>query len=392
MREMDFTEKNLFNRLCGVNNIWRQIRGEVHRHVKYRLERAMVAEVSSRIGCGRYQRSEHRRGYRNGRYTRSLLTSYGWIESISVPRVREGGYRPGCFERYRRRSRLVDRVLLEAFLLGCATRKTRRVCQGAFGSDISPQAISNLVHELDDEVRSFSQRRLLDRYRFLYLDGLWLTFRRPRKIRKVLLVALGVKADGSCSVVHFQLARSESAACWWGFVGDMKERGLSGRSLKVIVTDGAAGLLTALDAHYPWVPRQRCVFHKVMDMKPLLVKTGRSSRLIADAFRIFEAATVTEAGKRLSQFSQRWGRSEPRAVRSLHRDFADCLTYLAYDDPVRTRLKTNNPIERYLQEIERRTVPMRSFTTVPSAQRIIYGIIAYVLNQNQDMPMTKFTQ
>ncbi len=162
----------------------------------------------------------------------------------------------------------MDRVLLEAFLLGCATRKTGRACQGAFGSDISSQAVSNLVHELDDEVRSFSHRRLSDRYRFLYLDGLWLTFRWPRKIRKVLLVALGAKADGSCEVVHFQLARSESAACWSSFVGDLKERGLSGRPLEVIVTDGVGGLLTALDADYPRVARQRCVFHKVMDMRP----------------------------------------------------------------------------------------------------------------------------
>jgi len=392
MREMDFTEKNLFNRLCGVNNIWREIRGEVHRHVKRRLERAMAAEVSVRVGCGRYERSQRRQGYRNGSYARSLLTSYGWLESIAVPRVREGGYQPGCMERYRRRSRVVDRVLLEAFLLGCATRKTRRVCRAAFGSDISPQAISNLVHELDDEVRAFSRRRLSAPYRFLYLDGLWVSCRCPRKVKKVLLVALGVTAEGRCEVVHFQLARSESAACWWGFVGNMKERGLSDHSLEMIVTDGAAGLLTALDAHYPRVPRQRCVFHKVMDLKPLLTKPGRSPRIIGDAFRIFEAATVTEAGKRLDHFTERWRRAEPRAVRSLHRDFADCLTYLGYDEPLRTRLKTNNPIERCLQEIKRRTVPMRSFTTVPSAERIIYGIVAYVLNYHPDMPMTEFTQ
>jgi transposase-like protein len=283
-------------------------------------------------------------------------------------------------------------VLLEAFLLGCATRKTRRVCQAAFGSDISPQAISNLVHELDDEVSVFHHRPLSDSYRFLYLDGLWLTVRHPRKIKKVLLVALGVRSDGSYEVVNFQLARSESAACWWGFISDLKQRGLSGRSLEVIVTDGAGGLLSALDAHYPRVPRQRCVFHKVMDLKPLLVKKGRSHRLIADAFHIFEAMTVTEAGKRLRFYTDRWQKKEPKAVRSLHRDFADCLTYLAYDDPIRTRLKTNNPIERYIQEIERRTVPMRSFTTVSSAERIIYGIIAYVIIHHTGMPKTEFTQ
>ena len=392
MREMDFTEKNLRNRWLGVNNIWYAIQGEVRGHVKRRLERAMSEEVAARIGCDRYQRSHSRRGYRNGSYARSLLTSYGWIEEVLVPRIRQGGYTPSCFERYRRRSRSVDRVLLESFLLGCATRKTRRVCQAAFGSDISPQAISNLVHELDDEVAAFHHRPLSDRYRFMYLDGLWLTFRRPRKVKKVLLVALGVRPDGHCEVINFQLARSESAACWWGFLDDLKQRGLRGRSLEVIVTDGAGGLLNALDAHYPRVARQRCVFHKVMDLKPYLVKKGRSPHIIGDAFHIFEAKTVTEAGKRLRLFTDRWRRDEPKAVRSLHRDFGDCLTFLAYNDPVRTRLKTNNTIERYIQEIERRTVPMRSFSSTSSAETIIYGIIAYVINHQQDTPVTKFTQ
>lgn len=386
MREMDFTEKNLRNRWLGVNTIWYAIQGEVCRHVKRYLERAMAAEVTTQLGCRHYQRSGDRRGYRNGYYARSLLTSYGWIEDMSVPRIRQGGYRPCCFERYRRRSRSVDRVLLETFLLGCATRKTRQVCQAAFGSDISSQAISNLVHELEDEVVAFHRRPLSDRYRFLYLDGLWLTIRRPRKFKKVLLVALGITSDGRCEIIHFQLARSESGACWWGFISDLKQRGLTGRSLEVIITDGAGGLLSALDAHYPRVARQRCVFHKVMDLKPLLVKKGRCSRLIADAFHIFDAATVTEAGKRLDQFTDRWRDRESKAVRSLKRHFVDCLAYLAYDDPLRTKLKTNNIIERYIQEIERRTVPMRSFSSVSSAERIIYGIIAYVINHQQDMP------
>jgi transposase-like protein len=59
-----------------------------------------------------------------------------------------------------------------------------------------------------------------------------------------------------------------------------------------------------------------------------------------------------------------------------------------YPDPIRTMLKTNNPIERYFQELRRRIIPMRSFNNSKSAERIIYGLIAYVLNQQQDMPKT----
>ena len=73
------------------------------------------------------------------------------------------------------------------------------------------------------------------------------------------------------------------------------------------------------------------------------------------------------------------------------RRFEHCLLYLEYPDPIRTMLKTNNPVERYLEEIRRRIIPMRSFNNVKSAERIIYGIVAYVLNQNQDVPNYEFT-
>ncbi|MFH1687918.1 MAG: transposase [bacterium] len=178
MREMDFSDNNLFWRWLGVKSIWRDVEQETRHYVKRRLERAMESEATTRVGCARYQRSCERKGYRNGSYSRDLLTSYGWIEGLEVPRVREGGFVSEVFDKYRRRQRMVDIVLLEAFLLGHSTRKTRRLFRRLFGSTISAQAVSNVVHELDDDVRSFHQRSLGDGYQAVYLDGLWLTLDR----------------------------------------------------------------------------------------------------------------------------------------------------------------------------------------------------------------------
>ena len=209
-REMDFSESNLWNRWFGVNSFWKEIQGETKRFVKVRLERALVVEQGRRVGCGRYRRSQRRRGYRNGSYERDLLTSYGWIEGLKVPRVREGGIESEVLERYRRRQRAVDRVLLEAFLLGHSTRKSIRWFKSLFGKGVSAQAVSNIVKELDQQVQHYHRRRLGDDYRFLYLDGLWITLSKPVKVKKVLLVALGVKADGKKELLSFQLAGSES--------------------------------------------------------------------------------------------------------------------------------------------------------------------------------------
>jgi len=390
MREMDFSEKNLRNRWLGVNSIWRQLEGETKRFVKVRLERAMRLEVRAQVGCGHYERSIGRQGYRNGSYARDLLTSYGWIEGLSVPRVRESGFQSTVFERYRRRCRQVDRVLLEAFLLGHSTRKTTRLFKRLFGSELSSQAVSNIVHELDDEVTAFHRRSLDGDYQAIYLDGLWLTLSKPVKVKKVLLVALGMRTDRSTELLSFQLAPSESEACWWGFLSDLKQRGMSG--MKVIVSDGAPGLVKAIRSLYPRVDHQLCTFHKAMDLGGHLVEKRHRKGIIADALHIFEAAGESEARKRLRAFTARWADIEPKAVRAFLRNLDACFVFFQYPPPLWPTLKTNNPIERFIEEIRRRIIPMRSFNNTKSAERIVYGIIAYVLNDNPDMLKPEFTQ
>jgi putative transposase len=392
MREMDFSESNLSNRWLGVKGIWKLLEGEVKRRVKYCLERALVIEQKGRVGCDRYERVEGRSGYRNGSYVRDLLTSYGWIEGLVVPRVREGGFESEVLERYRRRQRQVDVVLLEAFLLGHSTRKAVRWFKRLWGNGVSAQVVSNLVKELDQRVKEFHRRWLGDGYQFLFLDGMWITLSKPVKTKKVLLVALGVKPDGSKELLGFQLANSESESWWWGFLSDLKHRGLRGENLEVIVSDQAKGLVKAIQGLYPRIDHQICTFHKANDLGEHLGDKRHRRRIISDALQVFEGQTETEVRKRLQLFCDKWSPLEPQAVRNFIRGFEDCLVYLLYPDPQRTMLKTNNLIERQLQELRRRIIPMRSFNNSRSTERIIYGLIAYVLNQPQDMPKLEFTQ
>jgi len=391
-REMDFSESNLWNRWFGVKEIWKLLEGEVKGFVKVHLERALVLEQRVSVGCDRYKRSDGRKGYRNGSYVRDLLTTYGWIVGLVVPRLRKGRIESEVLERYKRRQRQVDLVLLEAFLLGHSTRKTVRWFKRLFGGSVSPQTVSNIVKELDHQVQQFHRRLFGDDYRFLYLDGIWLTLSKPVKVKKVLLVALGVRRDGSSELLSFQLAGSESESWWWGFLSDLKQRGLRGNNLEVIVSDEAKGLVKAIQALYPRVPHQLCTFHKANDIGQHLVDRRHHHYIISDALHVFEGETETEVGQRLKAFCEKWSSKEPKAVRNFVRGLECCLMYLKYPDPLRTMLKTNNPIERYLQELRRRIIPMRSFNNSKSAERIIYGLIAYVINQPTDMLSIEFTQ
>jgi len=395
MREVDFSEKNLFCRWLGVKTIWELIQGEVNKSVKVTLEVALASEVTTQVGCQKYERSDQRAGYRNGFYSRDLLTQYGWIEDLQVPRLRQGGLESAVFDRYQRRQRLLDVVLLQAFLSGHSTRQTRRVFGRLFGESVSAPTVSRIVAQLDGAITGFHHRPLVASYAQLYLDGFWIKLRKPVTRKKVILLAYGRHPDGTYELVGFHVAGAESEACWWGFLGDLKQRGLVDPGL--VVTDGAAGLLKALAIVWPRARQQRCVVHKARDAADA-VTTGRHRRALQkDALRVFEQAeenqTETAVRKRLQQFCRTWHEREPQAVRIFLQGIEDCFAYLEYPPALHQTLKSTNPIERQIEEFRRRITPMRSFNNVNSAERIIYGLIAYVLNPNlMDMPAIEFTQ
>jgi putative transposase len=186
MREVDFTAENVCQQWLLVKGFWKDFEGQTIGFVQRSLEQVLQAEVSRRIGGARYERVVDRRDYRNGSYVRELLTSYGWIRALRVPRVRGGGIETVVFEKYRRRQRQLDLVLLEAFLLGHSTRKAGRLFRRLFGGRVSAQTVSQVVKTLDEQVMGFHRRVLSDEYQVVYLDGLWVTLSKPVKTKKVL--------------------------------------------------------------------------------------------------------------------------------------------------------------------------------------------------------------
>lgn len=381
MKPLRFTDGNVGWVYSSVKSFWEEdVREFVLKNARKHLERLLQVEFRREVGCGRYKRTEKRNDQRNGYYSRALMTLYGWLEEIKVPRLRRGGWRSEVLGRYCRRSAVLDRLILEGFLLGHSTRKTARQFKRAYGGSISPQGVSNVVKALNDEVEAFHKRDLGDDYRFVYLDGLWLKITSPVKTKKVLLVAYGIRHDGERELIDFMLATSESEACCWGFLSELKSRGLRGNLLEVIIHDGSGGLMKALAGLYPRVKTQLCVFHKLSNLSQNLYNHRFRSQISKDAAAIYRAETEKELKERLRHFKARWRDREPKAVRSFIRRFDQTLTYLEYPERIRSQIKTNNPLERYLEELQRRIRPFRKFVNVKSVDRIVYGIAAYVLD------------
>ena len=117
-KQLDFSKPNLVVDLAEVKRMFAMHFNEGCRYlVKQAFERIMAQDMYEHLCAGRYERTPVRSGHRNGYRERGLLTSVGVIR-LDVPRDRAGGYDPGCFERYKRVSGVVDEGIKAMFLRG----------------------------------------------------------------------------------------------------------------------------------------------------------------------------------------------------------------------------------------------------------------------------------
>ena len=161
-----------------------------------------------------------------------------------------------------------------------------------------------MVKLLDKEVAGFRTKRFKDVYRVLILDGLWIHHEWirvawPFPVWKVVLVVLGVRDDGRKELLSFQVVPSEKECYWWGFLLDLKNRGLVGENLEVVVHDGAGGLSSAVSIVYPKAMVQRCIFHKVSNLAANLRNFAHKRAILKDASDIYQAERLVEVRKRL---------------------------------------------------------------------------------------------
>jgi transposase-like protein len=387
------TVKNVSRALNEINDFeWEgDFKPMALQALKDLVQKQLEEDMAEYLGLSRYEHALDRPDYRNGYYVRHLLTEMGDLELL-VPRSRKGGFPTKLFERYGRRCRSVDRVLLACFCLGLSTRKAASVLAPVLGEKVSASTISRIARGLDQEVGRYHDRPLEDRYRYLFFDGVVLKSKGALKVqKKILLCAFGITVQGHHEMIDFYPAASESAACWEAFLGDLYRRGLKGSPCQLIATDGGTGLHHALQIVYPKPLLQRCWAHKTRNVLDKVKKKDQPAvKKVLN--RISHAANRREAAQAYWRFSSRWRKAYPRAVACLKKDFDQLLSFFEIkNSTLWSRLRTTNLIERAFREVRRRTRPMGVMAHTQSLQRIVFAVFHH-LNTNWSLnPIKEFT-
>jgi transposase-like protein len=339
-------------------------------------DKILAADFDTFINADRYQRSIGRRGQRNGYRHRSLLTSVGALE-LRVPRDRAGRYQPEMFDRYRRVAGSLEDTIRAMFLRGVSTRKVGEVLDVLCGERISASKVSTVTKELDQAAKDFRNSPITDDFAFLFLDAINVRIRFELKVRSVkLLVAYGIRSNGTRELINFVRANSESTAYWKGFLDNLSVRGLKGRRLKLIVMDGGAGLWDAVEQVYPLVDHQLCWVHKLRNVAKYCPKRYRQE-CVRQGARIMYAGSPAIAARLFRAWKREWQEKIPRAVNCLERDFEKLIPFLRFPEQLHKTIRTTNVIERCFREVRRRLNTMGSFPNSKSCDRITYAIFSY---------------
>lgn len=380
------------------SGIYREMKGEAERQVevdfkgwmKQMLEEVSIAEFEELvIGVPSHFRGEARRNQRNGFYERSLDTVFGWIEGLRIPRPRVGGFTPTCLgKKYGRRQEALNRVVTECFWRGVSTRDVEKITSALCGVTISASSVSRLTSQWDAEVRRWHQRELSDDYVYLMADGIWIKNRSLGMKRRLILVVYGIKLDGTREIIDYTFARSEKEEHWLRFFTNLQHRGLEGKNLQLITTDGCGGLGNAIAVSFPGVPHQLCWAHK---MRNVLKSIRRDDLQEAKAglSPLFQGIWIEKKAMTLiNSWCRKWRTTYPQAVRCLERDLDRLLLYLSCDPDHHKAIRTSNHIERQFKEYRRRMRPMEIIPNQQAADRTLYALTMIRNEKLGEYPMT----
>lgn len=380
-------------------DFWLDVNTYLRKLTKYFMEDIMEEELIQHMQTQPYQRTiSPRIDYRNGYYSRNLDTSLGSIEDIMVPRSRSGLFKPTVFERYCRRQEAVNQMICNVFLRGISTRDVAGALKPVLGFNFSASAVSRITKRLDANVKEFLERKLIDEYQFLFLDGITISVKGSLKAKKILvLVAYGITLFGKKELIAFRIANSESNVACESFLNDLYRRGFEGKNLKLIVTDGSKGFAHAIGTVYPNTLHQRCWVHALRNATKTLRKNDLSG-FKRDAQRIYNGSSHRNAVRQFRRFKNIWNKTYPKAVRCIEKDIDSLLAFLTipikeqYRTFIRRQIRTTNIIERSFREVRRRTRPMSCFKNIDSVQRIIYAIFSKLNIKWEAKPLAQFTQ
>jgi putative transposase len=360
------------------------------------VQELLERETTEQLGRAHYQHrrpGEPLRGHRNGYEAGGLRTGEGEIP-VQVPQVRgwvgDGPYRSELMTFLRGNSDVLNRLAIEMYARGLSVRDIEDALQDATGEPLlSRTAVSELSETLWEDYQAFCERDLSPfAVEYVFIDAVYEGLRQWGSSQG-LLCAWAICRDGRKVMLHLALGSRESYDDCLAFIRDMVRRGLWTPVL--VATDGAPGLISAVQQVWGKSLRQRCLAHKMRNILDKVSPAAREEmkRRVQD---VFYAPSLETAKERAAKVLRDYQKEHPAAMRSFNDDLEACLVYLRCPLAHHKSIRTTNLLERAFQESRRRTKVIPHFFTEKACLKLVFSALWKTSQRWRKVTMTELDQ
>ena len=361
-----------------------QVLEEVARlSVRLVVQAALEAEVSEFLGRDRYARGDRDRdGYRNGHAELKVKTTAGPV-ALERPKLR-GTTEPFTSRLLGKgvsRTNALEALVISGFVRGLSTRDVEAALGEALGPEaaLSKSTVSRICQAICDEFDAWKHRDLQDvELEYLFLDGSHFRM-HPGAPAEPVLAAWGITSQGSPVLVGLAPGAHEGHDPWADFLDELVDRGL--RSPLLVITDGAPGLIGAVEVVFATSLRQRCLVHRARNLLAK-VPTHAQAEVKAAFWAIFDdidaepgQAAVAQARRRADAFADRYGKCYPAAVACLLDTLPELTAHLRFPREHWARIRHTNLIERTFGETRRRVKVIGRLPGERSCLSLVWAVL-----------------
>ncbi len=352
------------------------------------MQAALEAEITGFLGRDRYQRAaacqDARPGSRNGYREVTVKTTAGPVQ-LSRPKVRgtTEAFASRLFGSHVTKTNALESLVIASFVRGLSVRDVEAALAEALGDQaaISKSTVSAICAQIKDEYEKWARRRLdgvtLD---YLFLDASFFRM-HPGSPAEPVLAAWGITTEGKPAFIGLAPGSSESADAWADFLADLKDRGLP--SPLLVISDGAPGLIAAIEQAFPKALRQRCLIHRARNVLAK-VPAGMQAEIKDAYWKLFDTEDLkTMPGPRLvelvdhriTEMAGRYSATYPAAMKCLLADREGLTAYLRFPAEHHHRVRHSNFIERTFGETRRRTKVIGRLPGETSCLTLVWAVL-----------------
>ena len=122
------------------------------------LEQMLEGELTAELGYEKYEAKGRNRGNsRNGKRAKTVKTSNGEVQ-VSVPRDRQGMYKPQILEKYKHNTNELEEKILAMYSRGMSTRDIEEMMAETYGVSVSSGQVSTITDKVWPLVEEWQNR------------------------------------------------------------------------------------------------------------------------------------------------------------------------------------------------------------------------------------------